>query len=310
MATFSVIIPATDGPSSLDACVGALESASERPEEIVVVDDEGVRSPASARNLGALRSTGEILVFVDADVVVHGDAFERIRAAFECDETLDALFGSYDDAPPVQDAVSGFRNLLHHHVHQQSSGEAQTFWAGLGAIRRETFDRVGGFVDHPVEDIELGMRLYAAGARIRLDPSVLGTHMKRWSLLSMIRTDLLVRGAPWVGLLLRHRSTGAGLNLGWKHRLSALAALALVVSCVLLIPLAAAGALLALVALNARFYALLVRRRGIVQGSAGIALHFVHILVSILAVALGVGLYVFRHRAAESVDAPVESQTA
>ncbi|MGH7896935.1 MAG: acetone carboxylase subunit gamma, partial [Candidatus Binatia bacterium] len=40
---------------------------------------------------------------------------------------------------------SRFRNLLHRHVHQEGAGPATTFWAGLGAIRREAFERVGGF---------------------------------------------------------------------------------------------------------------------------------------------------------------------
>ena len=150
--------------------------------------------PAEARNLGAQRARGDVLVFVDADVVVHADAFHRIRAALEADQGLTAIFGSYDDSPPAPGAVSGFRNLLHHYVHQSSPGPATTFWAGLGAIRRDAFLASGGFdaARYPrasIEDVELGIRLAEAGARIVLDPELQGTHLKEWGLGEMLRTD-------------------------------------------------------------------------------------------------------------------------
>ena len=315
MPTLSVIVPATDRPDSLDACLAAVAAARDVPSDLIVVDDDAATSPAVARNLGATRAEGDVLVFVDADVRVRPDAFERIAAAFAADPELDALFGSYDDDPPGRDPVSGFRNLLHHHIHQQAAGEASTFWAGLGAIRRTTFERLGGFVEHPVEDIELGMRLHAAGGRIRLDPDVQGTHLKRWSLAAMIRTDLLVRGAPWVGLLLRHRSTAGGLNLGWRHRLSALASLALVTAAGLaaaaeVVALAlAVGAVATLALLNFSFYRLLARRRGLRQAALGMLLHVVHHLVSVTALVLGLALFVLAHRPRPAADVlpPAES---
>ena len=58
------------------------------------------------------------------------------------------------------------------------------------------------------------MRLHAAGRRIVLDPAVRGTHLKRWTLRSMLRTDLAARGAPWVALRLERGGAGGGaLNL-------------------------------------------------------------------------------------------------
>jgi len=310
VATLSVIVPATNAPVTLDSCLAAIAAADGSPEEVIVVDEPTVKSAAAARNLGVARSSGEVLVFVDADVRVHRDVFARIRAAFEEDADLDALFGSYDDEPPARGPVSGFRNLLHHHVHQRSAGPAGTFWAGLGAIRRSAFERAGGFVEHPVEDIELGMRLAAGGARIRLDPAIQGAHLKAWSLAGMVRTDLLVRGAPWVGLMLRHRSAAAALNLGWRHRLSGLASIALLVGAVLLSPIVAGAALAALVVLNASFYALLLRRRGPLQAVAGIALHVVHHLVSVAALPLGIVMYVFRSRSPEEATLSEESSPA
>ena len=294
MPSVSVIVPATNAPPTLDACLDAIRSADEPPEELIVVTEGG--GPADARNRGAARAGSEVLVFVDADVLVHRDAFARLRAAFASDPSLAAVFGSYDDLPADPGTVSTFRNLLHHHVHQEGAGQASTFWAGLGAVRRDVFEASGGFdaVRYrvpSVEDIELGTRLAGAGCEIRLDPEVQGTHLKAWSLGSMVATDLWDRGVPWVELLLRRGSGSAALNLGWRHRLSALAALG------------AVGALLrgrlgrvvvalgVLVALNRSFYALLARRQGRAGAAVGVGLHVLHHLVGVLSVPVGIVEY-------------------
>jgi GT2 family glycosyltransferase len=288
----SAIIPATDRPEHLDRVLAAVRAADEPPEEILVIDDAPRPGPAAARNSGAERADGDILVFVDSDVLPHRDAFRRIRTAFLHEPQLTAVFGSYDDSPVATGVVSGFRNLLHHYVHQQSGGEATTFWAGLGAIRRDAFDRAGGFdADRyrraSIEDIELGMRLAAAGARMQLDPALQGTHLKRWTLRSMVRTDLHGRGVPWVALLARETAAPTGLNLGWRHRLSAAASIALVTSLAARRPRQATLALGALVALNADFYALLLKRRGPAHAAAGVGLHALHHLTGAAAVPLG-----------------------
>lgn len=274
-------------------CLAAIRAADDPPEELIVVDEPAWSGPAAARNVGAVAAEGDVLVFIDADVEVHADALTRIRAAFESDPELTALFGAYDSRVAAPGLVSAFRNLLHHHVHSSSPGPALTFWAGLGAVRRQAFDAVGGFdadryTRPSIEDIELGMRLASAGARIVLDPNVQGTHLKRWTLREMVRTDFARRGVPWVALLLRRPGDRSVLNLGWRHRLSAAAALALVAGGASRRPRLAAGAVVALIGLNAPFYALLVRRVGPAGAVGGIALHALHHLVAVAAVPAGV----------------------
>jgi GT2 family glycosyltransferase len=289
----SAIVPATNRPPTLERCVEAIRAANEAPEEVVVVEDAPEPGPAGARNEGARRATGDVLVFVDADVVPHADAFARIRTAFEVDAGLGGLFGSYDDSPPAPGIVAGFRNLLHHYVHHQGAGTAPTFWAGLGALRREAFDTVGGFdaARYPrpsIEDVELGVRLVARGTRIVLDPAVQGTHLKAWSLEEMVRTDFAARGVPWIDLLLAGGTSTTMLNLGWRHRASALVCVAGATALVLRRPAAAVTALGALVALNGPFYALLARRRGPLEATLGVGLHALHHLTAVASVPAGV----------------------
>lgn len=293
----SAVIPATNRPSTLERCVNALENGS-GVDEVIVVTSPSEANPATARNIGVSQSTGDLLLFVDSDVEVHAGAPTRIREAFERDPTLEALFGSYDDAPASKGTVSAFRNLLHHHVHHESPGEATTFWTGLGAVRREAFERVGGFdtsLDW-LEDIDFGMRLASTGGRIELDPSIQGTHLKHWSFAGMLKTDFVGRGIPWVELMLRAGGSSSVLNLGWRHRLSALSALGCAVGLATRKPLVVGSSTGALVALNHRFYRLLLQRTGLRRTAAGVALHAVHHIVGIAAVPVGVAKHVIRGR--------------
>ncbi len=287
-----MVVPATDDPPTLRWCRAALAASHDAPDEIVVVDGPESLSAAEARNAGAREATGDVLVFVDADVEVHPDAIGRIRDAFDDDPTLTAVHGSYDAAPRARGTVSVFRNLLHHHVHQLGAGPAETFWSGLGAVRRGAFEAAGGFDGHryphpSIEDIELGDRLVARGGRLRLDPRIQGTHLKRWTLRSMLWTDFARRGVPWVALQVRTRRVSTTLNCGWRHRASALLCLLAPVALLLQHPSMALAAVGAVLTINRAFYWLLIRQMGLTQGAAGVALHGLHHVISVAALPAG-----------------------
>ena len=151
----SVIIPVHKDAPHLRRCVEALLRGSTVPFEILITDGgathelppfvntkpcrflsspEGRRSFA-ARNAAAAEALGDILVFVDSDVVVAPDTLSKIKGHLEGDATLAAVFGAYDNAPACPNFVSQFRNLLHSFMHQSSRPEAHTFWTGCGAVR-------------------------------------------------------------------------------------------------------------------------------------------------------------------------------
>ena len=302
----SVVIPATNAPDTLDRCITAIGNAEDVPDELIVIEEPQNAGPAWARNRGAQRAGHEVIVFIDADIEVAPDAFRRIREAFDALPGLTAVFGSYDDSPEDLGVVSSFRNLLHHHVHQQGGGSVSTFWAGLGAIRREPFLEANGFDERrftqpSVEDIELGMRLTAGGKKIRLDPTIQGRHLKRWTVVSMVQTDLFRRGIPWLRLVLASGHGRTVLNLGWRHRVSALASIALVAALVTRHPRQAGPPLLLLLVLNRSFYALVLRKRGAPTAAAAVPLHIIHHLTSAAAVPLALTSHLLDRRRKDAV---------
>lgn len=306
--TIMAVVPARQAADCIGRCVAALKAAGFSGEEIVVVDDAssdgttavasacGVkvitlpdnRGAAAARNVGGTASGADILFFTDADCLVHPDVRQRTLATFAGDAGLSAVFGCYDDRPEAVSAVSRIRNLLHRHVHMESAGEVTSFWTACGAVRRRAFEQVGAFpADQAMmEDVALGLRLTRAGHRIRLDTALQCTHLKRWTLVDMARTDLFDRAVPWARLIASDLGRGVppGLNLNPPGFVSVAATAA---SCLglLLLPVApgaglAAGGLGvgALVLANIRFLRSLARTRPRWHALAAVPVLWVHYL--------------------------------
>lgn len=308
MNRISVVIPAYNAADTLAECLSSLARSFHKPDEVIVVDDgshlaqaaplaelvskHGGRlvrqknaGPAAARNRGARESTGDILVFLDADVCVHPETIGQMAAAM-ADPQLAAVFGSYDDDPRGGGVVSDFRNLLHHFVHQGSMRQASTFWAGCGAIRKSIFASTGfdeSYTGASIEDVALGRKLRSAGHRIELRPEIQVTHLKRWTLRSFLSTDLFSRAIPWTRMMLAQGDGLPGdLNFGFVHRASTLLAACLLLALLLAIRLprhgvmAAAMCLLLLAVVNRRFLAFLAKRRGTPFALLAFPLHIAH----------------------------------
>ena len=321
--TLSVIVPFHKNLEQLARSVQAVRTAlnsSDAAGELIVVADgapedslplvsgvggtvlsiAGPSGPAVARNRGAAVARGDLLVFIDSDVLVAPDALRRILDAFQAEPQLAALFGAYDEDPDDPGFHSQARNLAHSFIHQRSQRDASTFWAGLGAIRTTVFLAVGGFDERftrpSIEDIDLGYRVRAAGHRIVLDHTIRGKHLKRWSLWIGLRSDLRDRGIPWTQLLHRYAAMRDDLNVSRAYRACVIVsylAVGLTIGAlwmaVLLGPVLAC--LLALVWLDRPYYAFFVRRRGLLFTARWFPVHVLHHLSNGVSFATGTALF-------------------
>jgi GT2 family glycosyltransferase len=309
--SLSVVVPVRNGGRDFEHCLLRLRDSFLTDYELIVIDDGSTdnsadlaaragatvfrnpapQGPAAARNWGARVATASLIFFLDADVAVHPRTLGLALARFEIDRGLSALFGSYDASPAALGMVSQYRNLLHHFVHQQGTFEqgirpAHTFWTGCGLIRRDVFLAFGGFdpglYPRPaIEDIELGYRLTRAGHRIVLARDVLATHMKRWTLREMVRTDIFSRGVPWTLLLKRTGTIETDLNVKVDQKACVVmtgVALLAAVACVVTLwaSVVALACLATIVVLNRNFLGFLSRRKGFAFACAAIPLHLVY----------------------------------
>lgn len=232
----SVVVPAYNAAHVLEGCLESIFSSRGVPFEVIVVDDAStddtgriarsfpcrlirVRTnimAANCRNLGARHARGGILVFFDADERMAADTLARFAAALREHPEVAAVVGSLAAETPVPGFFSRFKNLQHHYTHQTARQEGATLDSGRMAIRRRVFEEMGGFerafAGASIEDIALGYRMHRVGLRIRFEPMIQVLHLKRYTFLGLLRSDVLHRAIPWTGLMLRERVFRSDLN--------------------------------------------------------------------------------------------------
>src|SRR5260370_814297 len=143
----SVVVPVYNVGHFLARCLSAITASSYRSYDLIVVEDcstddsakmsaamgakvlrmKTQSGPASARNYGSLQARGEILFFVDADVVVQPDTLGRVADDLGQHTDVAAMFGSYDDSPAEKNFVSHYRNLYHHFIPHNSRPDPPPF---------------------------------------------------------------------------------------------------------------------------------------------------------------------------------------
>jgi GT2 family glycosyltransferase len=317
-----VIIPVHADSPAFRQCLRCVQRVRHIAEEVIVVVDGGsddvaqrahdaglavVRSsgpsgPAHARNRGAAAACGDILLFVDADVLLQPSAVTEVAEFFRGHPDISALIGSYDDSPPAANFISQYKNLFQHYVHQHTSEDGYTFWGACGAVRRDVFLAVGGFDENyaqpSIEDIELGYRLKAAGHRIRVCKDLQVTHLKRWRAGSLFWSDFFRRALPWTALILRSGRLDNDLNIDWASRVKVL----LIYALLALLTLSAwwtPGLLLAgmtaggLLAMDTHLLGFFRRKRGTLFAVRVIPWQWFYYGYCGLAFGIGLGLHLF-----------------
>ncbi len=213
--SFSVIIPAYNAAATLAQTLSALAQTDPPPCEVIVVDDgstddspraargfpvellrlESNMGAAAAKNRGARAARGDVLVFTDSDILVPRDLVARLARDF-ADESLDGVVGLLSRDIPAPNWASQFKNLWMTFTYARFAGAARIglFYTSIAAMRRATFERLGGFDENYrgasiAEDTEFGQRAWGQGANLQLDPELQVVHLKRYSIASVLRED-------------------------------------------------------------------------------------------------------------------------
>ena len=123
----SVIIPVKNGGAVFEECLAALRASQSARYEIIVLDDcstddsKAIASnyschlvelpcsfgPSTARNRGAQMAKGEILFFIDADIIVRPDTIQKVSDIFQ-DKDVVAITGVLSEDIRYGNFVSRF----------------------------------------------------------------------------------------------------------------------------------------------------------------------------------------------------------
>ena len=230
----SVVMPVYNAESTLAECLTRLCNAAGQDVEIVLVDDgstdqsraiasafpvrivptAGRVGPAAARNLGARVADGDVVFFIDSDVMVRPDTFIQLVESLG-DPEVDGVVGVQAADMRHRDLVSQYKNIWMRWTYVRLGGDVPLFYTTAAAIRRDAFLRAGGFdqgYGNPnVEDTAFGQKLARLGMRVRVAPGLEVEHVKRYTLWGLLRTDYL-RAVSLARLTLRQRGEMRGGN--------------------------------------------------------------------------------------------------
>ncbi len=216
MLRVSIVIPVYNRASLIGPVIEALLDQTYKPFEIIIVDDGSTdnterivssyqvkyiyqenRGPAAARNRGFRESGGDIIAFIDSDCIAKKDWLENLIKGFDFAE-VGAVAGSYDIANPE----SLLSRLIHEEIKWRHSGfkrYIRAFGSYNVAIRREVFEKVGGFDETyrtaSGEDNDLSYRILKAGYKIRFMPDALVAHYHTENLFKYLKEQY--RHAFW-----------------------------------------------------------------------------------------------------------------
>jgi len=184
------VVVVDDGSTDATAAVAAARGAM-----VVRQENEG---PAAARNAGALRATGDILVFTDADCTPFPDFLAQLTRPFD-DPAVSGVQGAYRTRQTglvARFAQLEFEDRYRFAAKFPCLDLVATYAA---AFRREVFVAQGGFdTSFPVadnEDTEFSYRLCRAGHRLVFAPRAMTYHRHPASLPGYLR--IKARRAYW-----------------------------------------------------------------------------------------------------------------
>ncbi len=336
--SISVIVPACNSARTIGSCLKAIRESSLPPLEIIVVAatstdetrqialDHGAMvidlpnsaGPGAARNVGALQAKGNVLVFIDSDVVIPKDGLKLVAEMFRQKPEAGAINGRLDASAPVKGYFSRYKNCYMSYIFSNLPNRIDFLFTSVAAIRRSSF--VKFLETQRGEDTELGLRLSSTGTAIIYCNELKATHLKEYSLLSFYRNDFLIP-YTWANIFLERFSLGKLLKKGrFAHAsLTQIAGLGLAMVTLGTMLACALGSLsswfpgiflAASIALNAKFLWYLAQQQGFRFALCGIVVLFFDQIVMSLGVLAGTVDYLVRRKARHTADVPVVQATA
>jgi rSAM/selenodomain-associated transferase 2 len=208
MVSLSVVIPVLNEAHSMGATLRCLEPLRERGVEIIVVDGgsqddtvrqaqpnadvviDALRGRARQMNAGAASARGAVLLFLHADTQLPAGADALVCEAIEAGGVWGRFNVRIVGQHPMLRVVAVLMNWRSR-LTGIATGDQAIF------VRRDVFERAGGFPDQPLmEDIELSRRLLRLSRPVLLAQQV-ATSGRRWESRGVWSTIFLMWRLRW-----------------------------------------------------------------------------------------------------------------
>jgi len=325
----SIIIPNFNSSKTISKCLDAIFSSDYKNFEIIIVDDKSTDNcletiknypvrliknkknlgAAYSRNAGAKSAKGEILVFIDSDVVVKKDTLGRILDDFKKMPYIGAVQTIYSHKCRFKNPSSQYKAMYNHYSFSCNKSKfIPTIASYCSAVKKKVFDKIGGFDANMIksysEDDEFGYRLVAHNYKIYFDKSIEVEHLAYFSMKKTLKRDFKM-GKDAIKTLLRNKNKEF-VNLANKKQFATNINLNVILSILLSLPLMLSLIILMfypnaysfvfflllnimMVIINLKFLFFILSKKNVFYMATG---YFIHLL-SMMFVALGIIFGIF-----------------
>jgi glycosyltransferase involved in cell wall biosynthesis len=243
----SIVIPTYNAEKYMPALLDSIFHNKVDDMEVVIVDDcstddtvrisksfpvrvikmERNSGPAKARNIGVEAAKGDIIYFLDSDVIVLDGAIKEVKDYFDRNPSAKCVIGICSTEPLNKGFVSKYMALFEYiHLIGQENQKVSVFAPRCGAIKRDFFLEIGSYDENyrgaDVEDFELARRINRQ-AEIILNPKIMVRHQ-----FANFRQALKIysrRTVMWVHLFLKEKQLDNAGPTSPSNGLSAIFAL-------------------------------------------------------------------------------------
>lgn len=227
----SIIIPSYNSAKTLNFCLKSVQSSAYKNFEIILVDDKSMDNsiniakkypevkiirlkqnlgPANARNIGAKNARGQVLVFIDSDVVIEKESLSRIIKDFRKYKSIIAVDGLYSKIPANKGLFSRYLALQKYYNFSRSGKYFSHPTTAFFGIKKDVFIKYNGFnpTYKEMEDYELGFRI-AEEEKILLDKRLTCKHF--FPSFIICAKKYFIRTQYWMDLFLKHKRFSTGI---------------------------------------------------------------------------------------------------
>lgn len=209
----SIIIPVNNGKENLQRCLKHILASRYKDYEIIVVDDcsddgsaDTAKSytgniirlnrksgPATARNIGSQKAKGNILLFLDADIVVMDNTIDCMVNFLNENKSVDGITGIYSESSRFNNFCSYYKRLYVIYKFIKMPEFVSMPNTAILAVRKDSFEKVNGFNEKMItgEDFEFGQRFSKAGYKIYIDKTLEVIHNRYFSFRTMVYDDFI-----------------------------------------------------------------------------------------------------------------------
>ena len=209
-------IPVYNASLTLKECLDAIFNSSFKDFEVIVVSDKSTdnsveiakqyqcqiielkenRGPGFARNSGAKVANGEVLLFIDSDVIINKEALNCLVNKFS-ETDVNIAQGIYSHEPTYKSIFTQYQQSFYCYYSWASNiKHTSSLITNCFAIRKKIFVDLKGFNTDikgaTCEDEEFGYVLIEKGYKILILRELNGKHRVNYSLTKLVKRNFAI----------------------------------------------------------------------------------------------------------------------